>query len=71
MNHLGISILLFIFVFGLIVWIQPSFIYNKDGSLRQFGVGYRNKTVFPLWLVVLILAILCYTVGIYVQHKYI
>ena len=71
MNHLGISILLFIFVFGLIVWIQPSFIYNKDGSLRQFGVGYRKKTVFPLWLVVLILAILCYIGGIYVQNKYI
>lgn len=71
MNHLGISILLFIFVFGLIVWIQPSFIYNKDGSLRQFGVGYRKKTVFPLWLVVLILAIFCYIGGIYIQQKYI
>ena len=71
MNHLGISILLFIFVFGLIVWIQPSFIYNKDGSLRQFGVGYRKKTVFPLWLVVFILAIFCYIAGIYLQKKYI
>jgi len=69
MNHLGISILLFIFVFGLIVWIQPSFIYNKDGSLRQFGVGYRNKTVLPIWVISIVLAIMCYfLVTVYTQH---
>jgi hypothetical protein len=71
MNHLGISIILFIFIFGLIIWIQPTFIYNKDGSLRQFGVGYRKKTVFPLWLVVFILAIFCYHGGNFIYQRYI
>lgn len=70
MNHLSISIFLFVFMFGLLLWSQPTFIYNKDGSLRQFGVGYRKKTVFPLWLVVFILAIFCYHGGRIIQYRY-
>ena len=70
MNHLSISILLFLFVFLGISWIKPSFIYNQDGSLRQFGVGYRKKTVIPLWLVVFILSIFSYQGGFYIQSKF-
>jgi hypothetical protein len=69
MNHLSISILLFLFVFLVLYWIKPTFIYNQDGSLRQFGVGYRKKTVIPLWLVVFILAIFSYQGGFYIQSK--
>jgi hypothetical protein len=31
-----------------------------DGSFREFGVGYKNKTVIPIWVVSIIIAILCY-----------
>jgi hypothetical protein len=40
--------------------IKPGFLYNKDGSLRQFGVGYRNKTILPVWLLSIILGIISY-----------
>ena len=43
---------------GLIQMMKPSFIYNNDGSLREFGVGYRNKTILPLWLFSIVLGIL-------------
>jgi len=35
-------------------------LYNKNGSLRQFGIGSSKKTVVPIWLLSIILGILCY-----------
>jgi hypothetical protein len=55
-----IAIVLFIFIFGLIQLMKPSCFYNKDGSIREFGIGYRNKTILPIWLLSLVLGILCY-----------
>jgi len=55
-----ISIILFVFMFGLIVMIKPAFLYNKDGSIREFGIGYKNKTILPIWLLSLILGIVSY-----------
>jgi hypothetical protein len=65
MNHLTISILLFIILFTCIHLYKPVLIYNPDGSLRQFGIGYRKKTVIPLWLVTILLAILTFSIAIY------
>ena len=55
-----IAIILFIIMFGIIVMIKPAFLYNKDGSVREFGIGYRNKTILPIWLLSLILGIVSY-----------
>jgi len=55
-----ISIILFVLMFGLIVMIKPAFLYNKDGSIREFGIGYKNKTILPIWLLSLILGIISY-----------
>ena len=40
---------------------QPDFIYNRDGSYKDFGLGKRSKTVFPIWFCILVMAILIYT----------
>jgi hypothetical protein len=39
--------------------------YNDDGSLRQFGIGFHRKTVVPAWLVAIIVAILSYMIVLY------
>ncbi len=54
------AIIIFVSVFLLIHQVKPAFLYENDGSIRQFGVGYRNKTVLPIWLIVIILSILSY-----------
>jgi hypothetical protein len=59
-NITNISILLFLILFTLIHQFKPTLLYTKDGAFRQFGVGYRQKTVVPIWLVAIFLAILCY-----------
>jgi hypothetical protein len=64
-NLAGAAILLYTIVFMLVQYINPSFIYNEDGSLREFGVGYSNKTILPIWLVAIILGILSYVAVYY------
>jgi hypothetical protein len=54
------AIILFLFIFGSIQMMKPACFYNKDGSIRHFGVGYRNKTILPIWLLSIVLGILCY-----------
>ena len=67
-NLAGASIILYVIVFMLIQYMNPSFLYNEDGSLREFGVGYSSKTVLPIWLVAIILGILSYLTVYYVSR---
>tara|TARA_B100001093_G_C26842341_1_gene1021134 strand:+ start:1751 stop:1987 length:237 start_codon:yes stop_codon:yes gene_type:complete len=60
LNIVNISILLFLVLFSIIHYLKPGFIYNKEGGFRPFGVGYKHKTVVPMWLIAVFLAILCY-----------
>ena len=48
------SVVLFVYLFGLIQYMKPAFLYNSDGSIREFGVGYKNKTILPIWLLSII-----------------
>ena len=64
-NITSISILIFVSLFALVQLYAPHFLYNEDGSLREFGIGYKKKTVIPNWLVALILAILSYLFVLY------
>jgi hypothetical protein len=59
-NKLNITILLFLLLFSILHFFKPGFLYNIDGGFRPFGVGYKHKTVIPIWLVSIILAIFCY-----------
>lgn len=55
-----ISIAIYLGLFALIVSFQPTFLYKDDGSLREFGIGFRNKTVIPGWFLSIALAIVSY-----------
>jgi hypothetical protein len=60
-----VAIILFITIFSLIQLSKPVFLYNTDGSIREFGVGYKNKTIFPMWLLSIVLGIVCYLIVMY------
>ena len=64
-NHLLCSIALFLILFGIIIVGNPSYLFLEDGSFRHFGIGYRNKTIFPIWLLSIILGILSYLYVVY------
>jgi hypothetical protein len=42
-------------------WVKPLSVYDESGALREFGIGTKNKTVTPLWLVVILAAIASYS----------
>jgi hypothetical protein len=60
-NHMIFySILIFIVVYGIIHLTKPGMMYGQYGELRQFGLNKRNKTIFPAWLISIVIAILSY-----------
>jgi len=65
-KHIQISsIMIFLTVYSIIILLKPGFLYNKDGSLREFGVGMKRKTVVPAWLLSIVLGILSYYIMLY------
>jgi hypothetical protein len=59
-NSTLLSIVLFLIFFSIIQFLKPPFLYHSDGSIRVFGVGYKNKTILPIWLLSIILGIFSY-----------
>jgi quinol-cytochrome oxidoreductase complex cytochrome b subunit len=59
------SISLFLILFIIFQYFKPGFLYNNDGSLRQFGLGRKKETIVPVWLFSIILAILSYIIILY------
>ena len=49
----------------MFVALKPSFLFEQDGSVKQFGIGNTKKTVIPLWLIAGVLGILSYMTVLY------
>jgi hypothetical protein len=60
-----VAILIFFIIFIPIQLLKPGFLYNHNGSIREFGIGYKNKTILPLWLLSIILGIFSYLFVLY------
>lgn len=63
------SIVIFMFLFMIIIITKPSIIFNNDGTFRNFGIGYSKKTVTPIWLVTIILAIISYFAILFLLNR--
>ncbi len=59
------AILLFVTLFVILNYVKPAIIFKDDGSLREFGVGYKNKTIVPIWFATIILAFMSYLAVLY------
>ena len=64
-NFNSVSIILFLILFTIINYFKPGFLYNTDGSIREFGLGYKRKTIVPVWLLSLTLGIVSYLFVLY------
>ena len=61
----SVSIVLFLGILFVVSSIKPHLMFNRDGSLRNFGIGFKKKTVVPMWLVVILAATLSYYAVMY------
>jgi len=59
-HKVSLAIILFLVLFMGVHYTKPLFIYDADGGFRPFGVGFKHKTVLPIWIIVIIIAILSY-----------
>ena len=66
-NRLMYSVLLFLALFSIVHFLKPGLIYNENGGFRQFGLGYKQKTVIPIWIISIVLAIICYLFLFYLE----
>lgn len=57
--RIKIALILYSFFTFFILYNNPKQFYNDDRELLPFGLG-ENKTILPLWLVILIFAFLSY-----------
>lgn len=64
-NITSFAIAIFIVLYASVLMFKPAFVFKKDGTLREFGVGFRNKTVIPAWLLAIVLAIVSYLLVLY------
>ena len=45
-NAPSFAIIIFMCLFVIIQIIEPAFLYNSDGSFRQFGLGKQKKQYY-------------------------
>lgn len=60
---LSLAIILFLLSFAAVNIWKPSIMFNEYGQIRPFGLGYKHKTVIPIWIFVIVAAILSYLVA--------
>ena len=64
-NIAMVSIIIYITIYCIIIYIKPSFLYNKNGTLRESGIGTKNNTVIPAWLLAILISISSYFCVLY------
>lgn len=64
-NINSFAIVIFLLLFAMFNYAQPGFLYNTSGSLREFGLGQKRKTILPVWLLSIILGIVSYLLVLY------
>jgi hypothetical protein len=62
-RKLQLSIILYLVIVGILIFLNPNFFYNSDGKIKVFGIG-KNKTMFPLWFIIFIVAVFCYYISV-------
>ena len=61
-SRLQISILIYLVLIFLLIYLRPSYLYKKNGKFKEFGTG-KNKTILPFWLIILIFAFFSYYIA--------
>ena len=64
-HKINFAILIFLIVFTMIHIYKPLLMYNEEGGFRPFGIGYKHKTVIPIWIVSIIVAMFSYLAVLY------
>jgi hypothetical protein len=65
-----ITVLLFITILLLIYIIQPYFIFNKDGTYKNFGYNDKEQSLITVFVVIPIIAIISFIIVLSLELIY-
>ena len=68
-NNIKYIFCVYIIICLILYYIKPSFMFNKN-EFKQFGVT-KDKTIFPFWLVSIIITYILYFVMLLKCEDYI
>ena len=57
--RIQIAVLIYLVTITALLYSNPKWFYTKNNELKPFGTG-SGKTIFPLWLAILMLVIVSY-----------
>ena len=64
-SSIKITVILYLIIVGVIIYFKPDMFYVNNNieskKYKVFGTGSRsNKTIFPLWFALIVIAIVLY-----------
>ena len=70
-KHIKITLLIYLFICGMLYYIKPSMMFTSNGDFKKFGMGdKRYNTIFPYWLVSTMLAFMVFYIMITCNNDY-
>ena len=63
-SPIQITLLLYLTSSFLLLYLRPSFIFKDDNIFKKFGTNNRNKTIFPLWLIITLIGVFSYAISL-------
>lgn len=64
-NHRITMVTIYLFLMAAFLFVKPSLAFGKEGRIRPFGVTERDATVFPLWWWIFVIAVVSYSLTVY------
>ena len=61
-----ISLLLYLISLSVLLMIKPSLFYTTDGKLKSFGTSKKTQSIFPLWMAIVVLAIISFYLSYFI-----
>ena len=58
------SITIYLILVVVMLYLQPSFLFDENGNIRNFGLS-NNNTIMPLPMLFVIMAIIIYLVVLF------
>ena len=69
-DNIKMAVIAFVVICFAIYYMKPSFMFHNDNSFKQFGLT-KNKTIYPFWLVCIIMGLIVYLLIILKYNDYI
>lgn len=55
----------YFFLTAAFLYLKPAVAFGEEGRIRSFGVGDKQKTVFPLWWWMFVIAVTSYMICLF------